>query len=143
MTNHNKEVAQEMSIGQLARLAGVHVETVRYYQRRGILSRPERRERGRRRYPTAALERLRFIKRAQQLGFSLREVADLLQLDAASCAEARTIAEQRLDKIRGRLRDLKAIERALGQLVKRCQSQAGTVCDTVCPFIGAMHENSA
>lgn len=127
---------QGITIGALAEAAGVGVETVRYYQRRGLLAEPRRAGGAVRRYGEDDLARLRFVKAAQRLGFSLDEVAQLLRLDdGAHCREARAIAEARLQDVRARLHDLKRIEGSLAQLVARCDTARGQVC---CPVIAAL-----
>jgi MerR family mercuric resistance operon transcriptional regulator len=127
---------QEMTIGQLAEAAAVNVETVRYYHRRGLLPTPPRPAGGIRRYPTAALTRLRFIKRSQSLGFSLDEVEALLSLhDGRACNSARTIAEHRLADVRQRIQDLSSLEDVLATLVRRCSTSKGNVS---CPLIDAL-----
>ena len=110
-----------LSSGQLARVAGVHVETLRYYERRGLLPRPVRTPSGHRRYSSEALDLLRVIKRAQELGFTLAEIAGLLELRGrpdASCRDACQAVQEKLDHVeqqiarlrkqRGRLRQLRA-----------------------------------
>lgn len=125
-----------MTIGQLAAAAGVNVETVRYYQRRELLATPDRQGGGIGRYPRAALTRLRFIRRAQSLGFSLDDVQALLSLDdGQSCSAARRIGEHKLADVRQRLQALQALETALSELVGRC----GTARRKVnCPLIAAL-----
>lgn len=126
----------EMTIAGLAEAAGVKVETVRFYQRRGLLAEPPKPLNGVRRYGVDAVARIRFVKSAQRLGFRLEEVADLLQLqDGLHCAEARTLAEEKLAEIRRRLADLRAMEEMLAQLVEQCQVSAGQV---TCPLIAAL-----
>ena len=101
---------EELTIGRLAKAAGVNVETIRYYHRRGLVDEPDKPIGGHRRYAPSAVSRLRFIKRAQQLGFTLDEVTQLLQLeDGRSCREARLIAEQKLALIEERITDLTRI----------------------------------
>jgi MerR family mercuric resistance operon transcriptional regulator len=124
---------QEMTIGQLARAARVNVETIRYYQRRGLLATPARTG-GVRRYSSDTLARLLFIKRAQELGFSLREIAGLLKLGAGSCRETRRLAEAKRADIEARLRDLRAMRRTLDALIRKCR--AGD--QTTCPIIGSL-----
>lgn len=125
-----------MTIGQLAAEAGVNVETVRYYQRRGLLATPRRQPGTIARYPGAALIRLRFIKRAQSLGFSLDDVQALLALeDGQSCSQARGIAEHKLTDVRQRIRALRKLEHALQDLVERCSATRRTVS---CPLIAAL-----
>jgi MerR family mercuric resistance operon transcriptional regulator len=122
-----------LTIGALARAADVGVETVRFYQRRGLLPEPARPHGSVRRYGHAAVARLRFVRRSQQLGFSLDEVAELLRLeDGTHCNEARTLAESKLADVRRKLEDLQRIERALDELVDRCSATRGKV---KCPLI--------
>lgn len=127
------------TIGQIARAAGVNVETVRFYHRRGLLPLPGRAHGAIRRYGEESLARLRFIRRAQRLGFALDEVAALLQLnDGRSCSAARKVAERRLAEIEDRLRDLSTLREQLTGLVRRCRTERGTVH---CPLIDALTEN--
>jgi MerR family mercuric resistance operon transcriptional regulator len=126
-----------LTIGGLAAAAGVNVETVRYYQRRGLLSEPDKPAKGVRRYGEADVGRLRFVKAAQGLGFSLDEVAGLLKLeDGTHCGEARALAEHRLEDVRAKVAQLRRIESALSLLVKQCAGTRGTVS---CPLIVALH----
>jgi MerR family mercuric resistance operon transcriptional regulator len=118
MKNKNPE---EMKIGALANKAGVHVETIRYYQSIGLMPKPERQGGGARRYGEGAIERLRFIRRAQGLGFSLEEVKQLLSLsERDDCGELRRHAEERLVSIRDKLSELRRIETVLVDLVSSC-----------------------
>lgn len=128
--------SQSLTIGALAAEAGVHVETIRFYQRRRLLPEPARPYGGIRRYGPAEVSRLRFIKAAQRIGFTLDEIAQLLQLeDGTHCSQARTIAEHKLTDVRHRLEDLQRIETALAQLVKRCAAGRGKV---TCPLIASL-----
>jgi len=122
---------KEMTIGSLARAAGVNIETIRYYQRRGLIGTPRKPPGGVRRYDANALAHLRFIKRAQQLGFSLREIRDLLELGASACAETRVLAEARLADIETRLRDLQAMRYTLARLIRSCRAGRETACPIV------------
>jgi len=127
---------QTYTISGLARAAGVNVETIRFYQRRGLLAEPDKPLGGIRRYGRADAERVLFIKAAQRIGFTLDEVAQLLHLDDGThCSEARAIAEHKLDDVRARLADLQRIETTLTQLVERCATKRGKVC---CPLIAAL-----
>src|SRR5438093_10053478 len=131
----------EMTIGQLAAAAGVNVETVRYYQRRGLLASPQRPAGSIGRYPPGALTRLRFIKRAQALGFSLDDIQALLSLDdGQACSAARAIGEHKLADVRQRLHDLRSLEQALDELVQRCSTSRGKLS---CPLIEALMTASA
>ena len=130
-------------IGELARSAGVGVETIRFYERRGLLEAPPRGASGYRRFPPAAAARLRFIHQAQQLGFSLREVADLLSLQVAAgatCAEVRERARAKLVEVRARQRSLARIGRALERLIERCR---GDVPAGQCAILAALAEDDA
>ena len=125
-----------LTIGGLAEAAGVNVETIRFYQRRGLMHEPNRPRGSIRRYGETDLARVRFIKSAQRLGFSLDEIADLLKLeDGSHCTEAREQAERKLRDVRARLADLQRIERALQGLVERCCAASGEV---QCPLIAAL-----
>lgn len=109
------------TIGRLAQLAGVNVETIRYYERRGLLDRPPKPAGGHRRYPSSAVSRMRFIRRAQQLGFTLDEVAELLRLeDGRSCRETRELARRKLTLIEARIDDLARMRRTLERLIAQC-----------------------
>lgn len=127
---------QTFTISGLARAAGVNVETIRFYQRRGLLAEPDKPLGGIRRYGETEVARVLFIKAAQRIGFTLDEIAQLLHLDdGTQCAEARVIAEHKLDDVRARLADLQRIETTLTQLVERCATKRGKVC---CPLIAAL-----
>jgi MerR family mercuric resistance operon transcriptional regulator len=123
-------------IGALARTAGVGIETIRYYQRLKLLGTPPRPFRGQRLYPAEYAGRLRFIKRAQALGFSLDDVALLLQLnDGTGHARARALATRRLAAVEAKIADLAAIRDVLRELIRRCEHAEGRV---PCPIIAAL-----
>lgn len=127
---------ESMTIGQLAAAAGVNVETVRYYQRRDLLAVPKREAGSIGRYPASALTRLRFIKRAQSLGFSLDDVQVLLSLDEGqACSPARELGERKLAEVRQRIQTLLALQGALQGLVARCTVSRKRVR---CPLIDAL-----
>jgi MerR family mercuric resistance operon transcriptional regulator len=116
-------VAKELTIGRVAELAGVNVETVRYYHRRGLLEEPLKPQRGHRRYPAEAVQHIRFIKRAQALGFTLEEVAALMTLEeACDCAETRALAAHKVEMIDQKLSDLSAMRAALAGLIRQCDA---------------------
>jgi MerR family transcriptional regulator, mercuric resistance operon regulatory protein len=126
----------EMTVGALARKAGVNVETVRYYQRLGLLELPEKPLRGIRRYGDEALSRVRFIKRAQELGFSLAEIRRLMRLgDPQRCGEARALAAEKLALVESRLIDLERLRGVLKDLIGRCDRRRGRVA---CPIIESL-----
>lgn len=129
-----------LTISRLAAAAGVHPESIRFYQRRGLLRVPARVHGSIRRYDDADAERVRFIKSAQRLGFSLDEVAELFRLqDGAGCEEAREIAERRLTDVRQRRADLERIETVLAELVRSCK-RSGDTPD--CPLIQALQRSA-
>ena len=126
-----------MSIGQLAEAAGVSVETVRYYQRRGLLDIPAKPLRGQRRYSDLALERLAFIRNAQKLAFSLEEVTRLLAMaDDRRCTKVRAIAREKLLRLGERVSEINRIRRQLRLLIKRCDgSVRGAAGPTILSLI--------
>lgn len=124
-----------LTIGDVAKRAAVNIETVRYYERRDLLSRPPRSMANYRLYPENAVRRVRFIKRAQELGFSLKEIQELLSLRAAPkarCADVRGRALAKIDDIDERMRVLRAMKKALTKLVAECAGHA-PVSD--CPIL--------
>lgn len=125
-----------MTIGRLAGSAGVNVETIRYYQRRGLLAEPARPVNGQRRYPALLVKRVRFIKRAQVLGFTLDEIVGLLDLDAArACVDTRELAARKLQLIESKLADLTAMRKTLTSLMRQCDSVGSA---GACPIIHAL-----
>lgn len=134
-----KNPLNNFTIGALADTAGVNVETIRFYQRKGLMSEPERPYGSIRRYTGIDLSRVRFIKASQRLGFSLDEVGELLKLeDGTHCDEVRDRAENKLQNVREKLADLRRIESALSQLVERCGSARGTM---KCPLISSLQHS--
>lgn len=132
---------ETMTIGQLAKAAGVNVETVRYYQRRDLIAAPARPPGGIGRYAAAALARIRFIKRAQSLGFSLDDVQALLSLhDGRTCSSARRIAQHKLDEVRERIATLQALQDVLEGLVTQCALSNSRVS---CPIIESLASGAA
>lgn len=122
-----------LTIGTFAKAAGVNVETIRFYQRKGLLSEPDKPYGSIRRYDETDVKRVRFVKSAQQLGFSLDEVSVLLRLeDGTHCDEASSLAEQKLKDVRKKQSDLMRMESALSDLVCACHAMKGHVS---CPLI--------
>jgi MerR family transcriptional regulator, mercuric resistance operon regulatory protein len=125
-----------LTISRVATEGGVKVETVRYYQRRGLLEEPAKPVGGYRNYPQEVVQRIRFIKRAQALGFKLEEVAELLQLDVADgCAKSCALAEKKLTVIDQKIAELAAMRRALAKLVAQCDKKARR---GACPIIQSL-----
>lgn len=121
------------SIGELAKKAGVNVETIRFYQRRHLLRHPVKPINGIRHYTERDAQRIRFIKQGQKLGFTLDEVAELLSLeDGQHCREAKKVAQRKLFSIRERIQGLRIMEAALSDLVEGCANNPDSVS---CPII--------
>jgi MerR family mercuric resistance operon transcriptional regulator len=127
-----------LTIGEVAAQAEVHIETLRYYERRGLVERPPRSPSNYRLYPEEAVRRVRFIKRAQELGFSLNDIKELLSLRAApeaGCREVRAHAEAKIKDINDKIGALTAMKHALSTLVTEC-SGAGPLSD--CPILESL-----
>ncbi len=126
---------EHLKTGELAKRAGVNVETLRFYEREGLVPEPPRRVSGYREYPAEVVRLIRFIKRAQELGFSLREVKELLALrvePGTTCADVREKAQAKVSEVRQKVADLRAIERALKTLTASCSGD-GPLSD--CPIL--------
>lgn len=131
-----KNKLENLTIGTFAKAAGVNVETIRFYQRKSLLPEPDRPYGSIRRYGVADVVRVRFVKSAQRLGFSLDEIADLLRLeDGTHCEEASRLAEHKLKDVREKLADLGRIEAVLSELVCACHARKGNVS---CPLIASL-----
>ena len=115
-----------LTIGKLAKQTEVTIETIRHYQRIGLLTEPEKPQDGYRYYSDDAITRIRFIKRAKQAGFSLKEITTLLSLDGAHCEDIRQLAEQKCQQIDQQIMDLTALRQVLGTLVNDCQQTASS-----------------
>ena len=127
-----------MRTSELAGRAGVHPETLRYYERRGLLHEPPRTLGGYRNYPDATVGLLRFIKRAQDLGFTLDEVEELLHLNGGGpdgCDAARALAEARKADLEARIADLQRMRDSLADLIATCDLPRA---DRSCPLLAAI-----
>lgn len=128
------------TIGQVARQSGVGVETVRFYEREGLIPQPHRPESGFRRYPQDAVSRIRFIQKSKALGFSLREIKELLALrvdSATTCGVVKKRAEAKIDDIDGKIRHLQEMKRALAKLTAACRGKGPT---GECPILEALEK---
>ncbi|HCG77897.1 MULTISPECIES: Hg(II)-responsive transcriptional regulator [Gammaproteobacteria] len=123
------------SIGKLAQAAQVSVETIRYYERRGLITQPPKPAQGYRTYTKATLARILFIKRAQELGFTLEEIENLLVLGESHCSEVQELAESKLVSVRSKINDLCRLERVLEGLVTQCRSNPD---NTACPIVESL-----
>ncbi|TAJ22564.1 MAG: Hg(II)-responsive transcriptional regulator [Rugosibacter sp.] len=129
-------IFENLTIGAFAKAAGVNVETIRFYQRKGLLPEPDKPYGSIRRYGEADVTRVRFVKSAQRLGFSLDEIAELLKLDDGThCDEARHLAEHKLQDVREKMADLARMETVLSELVCACHARQGNVS---CPLIASL-----
>lgn len=131
---------ESLTIGQLAKRAQVNVETVRYYERRGLIPKPPRRESGYRQYPQETVARIQFIKHAKELGFSLKEILELLSLRVGrntTCGEVKKRAEGKIADIQEKIRTLQRMEKALTRLAKECKGR-GSVSE--CPILEALEK---
>jgi MerR family copper efflux transcriptional regulator len=127
-----------LTIGKVARKAGVGIETVRFYERSGLIDEPPRKGSGYRQYPKSVISRLRFIKRAKELGFSLREIKELLSLrvePTTTCADIRDRAQAKIADIEGKILSLERIKEVLTELTTSC-SGVGPVSE--CPIVEAL-----
>lgn len=121
-----------LTIGKLAKRAGVTIETIRYYQRKGLLEEPRKPATGYRQYPKQAISRIRFIKRAQQTGFTLKEILELLTLDSGHCQDVQELATAKLTQIENQIQDLTRLQKVLQELVSGCVSnESGERCSLI------------
>lgn len=129
---------ESFTIGAFAEAAGVNVETIRFYQRKGLLPEPAKPHGSIRRYGDADVTRVRFVKAAQRLGFSLDAIAELLRLDDGThCEEASALAESKLKDVREKIADLARMESVLSELVCACHARKGNVS---CPLIAWLQD---
>ena len=127
-----------LTIGQVAKQVGVGLETIRFYERKGLIDEPPRRPSGYREYPPAAVARVKFIRRAKDLGFSLKEIAELLTLRVdqdTTCAEVRERAEEKIADIQDKIQALQQMKRALTSLTATCSGRGPT---SECPILEAL-----
>src|SRR5258707_12556970 len=127
-----------MRIGELARSSDISVETIRYYQRIGLLKVPQKPYGGTRSYGTEDLQRLRFIRRAQQLGFSLHDICALLELSSSDCEQVQKLAAEKLNLVQEKLSQLRRIESVLAETLTQCAKRKG---NQPCPIIESLTES--
>lgn len=134
---------QPLTIGKIAKQASVGIETIRFYEREGLIAEPPRRESGYRQYSLETVDRVRFIRQAKDLGFSLREIKDLLALRIApgtTCGQIKKRTQAKIADIEERIRILERMKRALAKLMLACSGR-GSIKD--CPILEAMEDNKA
>ena len=127
-----------LTIGHLAKAAEVNVETIRYYQRVGLIVEPTKPLQGFRVYANETIDRIRFIKRAQKLGFSLQDIAHLLALGESHCSDVREQAETKLGQIDRQIKDLQSMRNTLKKLITECGTGSE---DGPCPIVLSLTEN--
>jgi len=127
-----------MRISELARSVDVNVETIRYYQRIGLLGLPQKPYGGTRYYSSQDLKRLRFIRRAQQIGFSLEDIRALLELSSSDCKQVGKLAAEKLNLVHAKLRQLRRIESILSKTVEQCARRKG---NQPCPIIETLSQS--
>lgn len=133
---------ETLTTGEVADRADVNIQTVRYYERRGLIPEPPRSSGGFRQYDPDHVSRIRFIKRAQDLGFTLEEARELLELRVttdADRADVRAVAENKIEEVEEKIRDLQRIRETLGRLVEACEGHGST---SECPILHALEEPS-
>jgi MerR family mercuric resistance operon transcriptional regulator len=131
------------TIGQLARKAGVGVETIRFYERKGLIEKPKRPQEGYRRYSPETVARIRFLRQAKLLGFTLEEAGELLALRVEAenaCELVRESAQAKLESVKARIRELEAVRAALEQLISACEQRRPT---GPCPILEALDKGAA
>jgi MerR family mercuric resistance operon transcriptional regulator len=129
---------ESLTIGQLAQRAGVGVETIRFYEREGLISEPPRRPSGYRDYPLETVARIVFIRRAKDLGFTLKEINELLELRVRprrNCAQVKQSADAKIADIDGKIASLRRMRRTLKDLTKACEERMPT---TECPILASL-----
>lgn len=132
-----------LRIGEVARQTGIGIETIRYYERKGLLAEPNRRPSGYRQYDEAVVDRLKFIRRTKELGFTLAEISELLDLwvhSDAECCQVRQKAREKIEEIEQKVKALNGMKRALKNLVEQCEQQ-GSLRE--CPLLDGLDERAA
>ena len=133
---------ETLTIGRAAKLAGVGIETIRFYEREGIIAKPLRGESGYREFSPDIVTELRFIRRAQELGFTLKEISELLAIRVnpkQNCSPVKTKAEAKISEIRHKIRDLKRIEKVLQEVTRACDASKPI---KECPILDCFGDHS-
>lgn len=123
------------TISKVAKELGINIETVRFYERKGLIEQPVKPAEGYRDYPLSTVNRIRFIKRSQELGFTLVEIEGLLSLNDSPCGQVQELAESKLSRVQEKIKDLKKLEKALKHMVIQCKSNPD---ESHCPVIDAL-----
>jgi MerR family mercuric resistance operon transcriptional regulator len=131
---------ETLTIGAIAKAAEVGVETIRFYEREGLIEEPSRRSSGYREYPPDAIRRIRFIRRAKDLGFTLKEVGELLSLRVDpknTCADVRRMARSKVADVEAKIAELQKIKDVLSRVARSCRGEGPT---SACPIIDLLDE---
>jgi len=129
---------EKLTISKLAKLCGIGVETIRYYQRVGLIETPPKPVSGYREYPRESVRKLKFIQRAKELGFTLAEIKELLLLEGGDCRQTQGIASQKIMVIREKINYLQSMATTLEALLQSCRTNPGT---SVCPIIDTLSKD--
>jgi len=128
------------TISKVAKELGINIESIRFYERRGLIKQPRKPEHGYRHYPEETINRVRFIKRSQELGFTLDEIAHLMQLNDQPCGQVQELAEHKLVAVKEKIANLRHLEHALTTLVAQCHSNPD---NNHCPIIDSLQPDIA
>jgi MerR family mercuric resistance operon transcriptional regulator len=123
------------TISKVGKELGINIETIRFYERKGIIKQPIKPETGYRHYARDTVNRIRFIKRSQELGFTLDEIANLLSLNDKPCSQVQKLAEQKFSVVKEKMADLQRLEKALNGLLVQCNNNED---DNRCPIIDSL-----
>mgnify|MGYP000489432539 CR=1 FL=1 len=123
------------TISKIAKEIGINIETVRFYERKGLIKQPVKPLQGYRQYPTETVNRIRFIRRSQELGFTLNEIKGLLSLNDNPCNQVEALAKKKLVAVQTKQADLQLLEKALLEHISQCQNNED---DTCCPIIDSL-----
>ncbi len=133
------ENTKKLTIGVLAKFANVNIETIRYYQKVGLINEPKKPLNGFRHYPRESISRVFFIKKAQELGFTLKQIKELLALGDGHCKDIQVLANKKLAEIDSRIKNLRTMRRALSDLVKQCEVPSNN--DVHCALVESLTKN--
>ncbi|WP_444993883.1 Hg(II)-responsive transcriptional regulator [Aliikangiella sp. IMCC44359] len=132
-----KSIKPTLTIGKLAKSCGVNIETIRHYQRQGLITEPPKPDAGFRHYPQETIDRVKFIKRAQKLGFSLKEIQQLLLLGSEHCEDVQALAQEKRELVQRQIEGLMTIKSVLDELICSCQEENNEI---QCAFIEALSQ---
>jgi len=137
MVTLSKQVGNDMkrTISKVAKELSINVETVRFYERKGLIVQPYKPDVGYRHYPTETVDRIRFIRRSQELGFTLEEISNLLNLNDSPCNQVQVLAQSKLQAVNKKINDLLSLQTALNSLLTQCSSNES---DAHCPIIDSL-----